>query len=111
MHTKTFFFIDAYVPAKLVWLCEWMRSYARLRQVQQPGTGTCRPKLLILSGIIFLDPTFFPRLSYSVGEKLLGANTQSRLFGEDWTRFFSQYFRTVPTSVISYACFVNEYSG
>ena len=59
----------------------------------------------------FLDPTFFPRLSYSVGEKMLGTNARSHLFDENWTLFFSQYFRTVPTSVVSCACFVVDYSG
>ena len=70
-----------------------------------------RPICGYFTEMFFLDPTFFPRLSYSVGEKMLGTNARSHLFDENWTLFFSQYFRTVPTSVISCACFVNEYSG
>ena len=52
--------------------------------------------MVILTGIVFLDPTFFPRLSYSVGEKMLGANIWFRLFSENLQAFASQYFHTVP---------------
>ena len=86
-------------------VCDW------LVQVQRSVICSHASELWIFYWNVFLNPTFFPRLSYSVGEKMLGANTQYRLFGEDWTRFFSQYFRTVPTSVISCACLVDEYSG
>ena len=86
-------------------VCDW------LVQVQRSVIYSHATELWIFYWNVFLDPTCFSRLSYSVGEKMLGANTRSRLFGEDWTRFFSQYFCTVAISVISCARFVKEYSG
>ena len=81
-----------------------MRSYAWLRHLWHPATCSCRSQLLILTGLLFLDPICFPRLSYSVGEQMLGTNAWCRLFGEIFRVFASQYFCTVSTFLMSCGC-------
>ena len=56
----------------------------------------CVRRLWDLYGAYFLVPTFFPRLSNSVGEKMLGTTFWSRLFEALWGFCVEQYSWSVP---------------
>ena len=100
-------FIAACIQTMPAWLNERLLVCVWLWQVRQSVTCSCIANLLTPTGILFLDPTFFPRLSYSVEGKMLGTDGRSRLFDDNSNLFAPQYFCTVPISIISFPVLVH----